>query len=945
MRTLKNLFMFAIFGLMATNAFAQGSVKGTVVEAKTNEPLPGADVVVVGTTTGVATDFDGNFVLEVPAGAQKVKISFVGYEPVVIAVNVSNGQTKDLGKITLAPSASSLGEIVIVGVADIAKERQTPVAVSTMKAEEIQERIGTKELPEVLNYTPSIYATKQGGGFGDARINVRGFDQRNTAVMINGMPVNDMENGWVYWSNWAGLADVTSAMQVQRGLGSSKLAISSVGGTINILTNSADKKKGGAVAATFGNDKYMKFSAAYNTGLLENGLSASVLLSRFSGDGYVDGTQGQGYTWFLSMGYKASDKLSFMFTATGAPQWHHQRDYAPSIKDYIKYGGVDGEPNIKYNSDWGYYHGEVFSMRRNFYHKPIASFNIEYQINDNSKVSSVLYGSWGRGGGTGPIGEYVYYKDKNHDGVIDTHNEKYKFPAYYIKNDDGIYDFDFIEQFNTGQAVINHPSSWVDQNNNPLPPFSTSPDGDGKYTNARKNAGFTRRASMNSHDWYGIIANYHNNLNDNLSFDIGFDGRTYSGYHYRVVNNVLGADRYFDNRDRNHPNRYIDPKDFVEANPSWNPFIDIKGQEKIEYYNQGNVRWYGGFGQLEYKTDVFSAFVQGGYSNQQFQRIDYFNLPRDVDGDGKKEPQASDWVSLTGGNIKGGVNYNINEHHNVFVNAGYYSKQPLFRAVFPHYTDNETNKDLKNETVIGFEAGYGFKNEHWKLNLNLYNTSWKDRFAQISSDLDIDNDGVADVRGTARLNGIEEVHQGIEVESSAKYGIVKLFGMVSIGDWKYKSNVTAPFVDDNNDPIPGQKKTLYLKDVKVGDAAQFTSRLGVNVNPVKGLYLDLNQFYADNLYARFDPISMGDPNNKGALKLPAYSLTDASITYKFPIKKVGKITTRFSINNLFDKHYISESTTNRFANPGDATWNGINVKNHVFFGWGRSWNFSVKLKF
>jgi len=921
MRTLKKLILFAIFGLMASNAFAQGTVKGTVVEAKTNEPLPGADVIVVGTTKGMATDFDGNFVLEVPVGAQKIKITFVGYDAKVINVNVANGQTKDLGVIALTPNAASLDEIVIVGVADIAKERQTPVAVSTMKAAEIQERIGTKELPEVLNYTPSIYATKQGGGFGDARINVRGFDQRNTAVMINGMPVNDMENGWVYWSNWAGLADVTSAMQVQRGLGSSKLAISSVGGTINILTNSADKKKGGAISATFGNDKYMKFSAAYNTGLLENGLSASVLLSRFSGDGYVDGTQGQGYTWFLSLGYKVNDKHNLMFTATGAPQWHHQRDYAPTIEDYIKYGGEDGEPNIRYNSDWGYYNGEVFSWRRNFYHKPIASLNWEWHLNDNSKLSTVFYGSWGRGGGSGGIGKIG--------------GKKYYYGQFRDQTT-GLVKFDDIAAWNSGSTNYNFSFGFD--------PGQRTPDSDGLFTNDRSN-GISRRASMNSHDWYGTIMNFHNNLNDNLSFDIGVDARTYSGYHYRVVNDVLGADRYFDNRDRNNPNRYIEPKDFVEANPSWNPFVDIKGQQKIEYYNQGNVRWLGGFGQVEYKTDVFSAFVQGGYSNQQFQRVDYFNLPRDVDGDGKEEPQASDWVSLDGGNIKGGVNYNINEHHNVFVNAGYYSKQPLFRAVFPNYTDNFTNENLKNETVIGFEGGYGFKNEHWKLNVNLYHTSWKDRFSQISADFDLDGDGTDDIRGTARLNGIEEVHKGIEVETSAKYGIVKLFGMVSIGDWQYKNNVTAPFVDENNDPIPGQTKTLYLEGVKVGDAAQFTSRLGINFNPVKGLYLDLNQFYVDNLYARFDPNSMDDPDNKGALKLPAYSLVDASLTYKFDVKKVGKITTRFSVNNLFDKTYISESVTNYFANTGDNTWNGINTSNHVFFGWGRSWNFSVKLNF
>ena len=95
------------------------------------------------------------------------------------------------------------------------------------------------------------------GAFGDARVRLRGFQQENIAVLINGMPVNDMENGRVYWSNWAGLSDVTSAMQVQRGLGSAKLPIPSVGGTINIVTKSTDLAEGGKISATVGNDGYM----------------------------------------------------------------------------------------------------------------------------------------------------------------------------------------------------------------------------------------------------------------------------------------------------------------------------------------------------------------------------------------------------------------------------------------------------------------------------------------------------------------------------------------------------------------------------------------------------------------------------------------------------------------------------------------------------------------
>ena len=156
--------------------------------------------------------------------------------------------------------------------------------------------------------------TKAGGGFGDSRINIRGFNQNNIAVLINGVPVNDMENASVYWSNWAGLSDVTSAMQVQRGLGSSKLAISSVGGTINVLTKSSELKEGGDVSSTFGNGDYLKVQGSYNTGVMKNGLSASVLLSSTTGNGYVDGTKFEGKNYYIAFGYKPNKNNDFQFT-------------------------------------------------------------------------------------------------------------------------------------------------------------------------------------------------------------------------------------------------------------------------------------------------------------------------------------------------------------------------------------------------------------------------------------------------------------------------------------------------------------------------------------------------------------------------------------------------------------------------------------------------------
>lgn len=141
---------------------------------------------------------------------------------------------------------------------------------------------------------------------------------------------------------------------------------------------------------------------------MKNGLSASFLMSRTTGNGYVDGTKFEGGNYFIGLGYELNDKHDFQFVFTGAPQWHNQRAYGatmPTIAQYIKYGNpAEMDPNIKYNSDWGMLKGEEYSFRTNFYHKPVMSLNWDYKISDKMKLSTVVYGSWGRGGGSNGTG-------------------------------------------------------------------------------------------------------------------------------------------------------------------------------------------------------------------------------------------------------------------------------------------------------------------------------------------------------------------------------------------------------------------------------------------------------------------------------------------------------------------------------------------------------------
>ena len=213
----------------------------------------------------------------------------------------------------------NLEEVMVTsGVIDVAKERETPIALTTIRSQEIEAKLGNQEFVNIMQNSPGIYVNNEKGGYGDGQIYVRGFNQVNTSFLINGVPVNDMENGRVYWSNWMVLTDMTNQIQMQRGLGSSSLAVPSVGGTVSIFTKSSEIPEGGVLRQTIGNDGYSKTTFGYNTGVNENGWSSSYLVAYWKGDGYVMGTEGEGWNYAATIGYTPSDQHKFNLTLVGA---------------------------------------------------------------------------------------------------------------------------------------------------------------------------------------------------------------------------------------------------------------------------------------------------------------------------------------------------------------------------------------------------------------------------------------------------------------------------------------------------------------------------------------------------------------------------------------------------------------------------------------------------
>ena len=355
---------------------------------------------------------------------------------------------------------------------------------------------------------------------------MRGFKSENVAVLINGVPINDMEWGGVYWSNWAGLSDVTSSMQTQRGLGAAIVSAPSVGGTINITTKGIDAKRGGRAWYGIGNDMMNTYGFTVSTGLMKNGWAITVLGSRKWGDGYVEGTKYNAFNYFVNISKKLGEKNQLSLTAFGAPQSHYQRSNQngltiegwQNVRNYM-----DGKSPYKYNPTVGYdRHGQFRNSNYNFYHKPQISLNHIWQIDYKSSLSSVAYVSFSRGGG------YSGQGHGTHNGTSLSNSSWYGASQGVLSTlfrcQDGTFDYAAIQEMNEASTT---------------------------------GSNMVMSSSNNDHEWYGLMSTYKNEfIPKTLTFTGGIDLRYYVGHHNNKIVDLYDGEYYMNYESRRNVRPY-----------------------------------------------------------------------------------------------------------------------------------------------------------------------------------------------------------------------------------------------------------------------------------------------------------------------------------------------------------------------------------------------------
>ena len=880
------------------------------------KPLAGANVVVDGTDKGGVTDDSGKYTIDVgAAGTYTLTASFIGYSSLTAQVEVND----IVGTLNFSLEEDVLTMSALEVLASRA-DQKTPVAYTTVSKEDMELRLGSQDIPMALNTTPSVYATGQGGGAGDARINVRGFNQRNVAVMINGVPQNDMENGWVYWSNWDGVGDATSSIQMQRGLSAVNLATPSIGGTMNIITDPASHEKGGKFKQEVGEGGFLKSTINYNSGLINDKLAVSGTIVRKTGDGFIDGTWTDAWAYYLGTSYAVSDDQRFELYAIGAPQRHGQNLYKQNIATYSQElaGDVDGydvtafaegekfehEAGRFFNQNWApvdpsytgqqywymygarttdRYNSNLLNERENFFHKPLVNLNHFYDINDEIRLSSVLYWSGGSGGGTGTYGSVK------------------RFPAIEGNNwwASSPWTWDWNGEIAENSANID--SAWSDSEN--------------------RSTGILRN-SINRQNTYGLISKLNYDVSEDLELQVGIDWRTAGIEHAREVRDLLGGDYYVDFADDNAP----DGK-------------KVGLGDIIAYHNETTVDWLGAFIQGKYDIQKFNLYGMGGISTIGYTYLDHFAVDADV--------VKAD--NITTFQVKGGGVFNLDDRMSAFVNGGYVEKPPILDNVIAYDGTVASNPD--NEKFTSFEFGGKYASDLLLVKGSFYNTQWKDRNLTKSVTTGQGDSGDTDI---IYLKGVNQSHTGFEIEGKvALHDMVDLTLVYSKGNWFFDGDAIGDYqeMEYNEDgQVIGQMTTQYtyaLDKLKVGDMPQTAYVGGLTLKPIKGLSIQgLYKMYDDN-YADWSPDARevdGDEDRAQVWQAPGYSKLDLHFAYELPEVAGLDLTLTGHLFNALDDVYVQDAVDNsKYNGYGDKLHLAHNAE--VFLGTPRHFNLGLTVNF
>lgn len=378
-----SLLFIAFF--TTSQLFAQHRVQGTVTDSS-GQAMAGAHLQFADLNKGTFTNSEGEFSFtDVPGGKYTLQVTYLGFRSQKKTISVlPTGSNVISIQLTPEPQSTETALITAVRAAET-----DPVSQVTRSKDEIEAVYTGQDGAFLLErLSPSIVSYSESGtnlsNYGQMRL--RGIDQTRINITLNGVPLNDMIDQGVFFSNFSDFGNSLESVQIQRGVGTSTNGVSSYAGSVNFESlNLEDSDPRAEVQLTGGSFNTQRASAEVQTGRLKNNTAFYTRFTKTNSDGYRYNSGTSSYSFFLS-GAWFHKKHTLKFTGF-LGRSKNQLAYLP-----VALSDIQDDPKTNYVSpndedDFGQW---------------MTQLQHQYSINDKIQWSNTLY--YAGAGGHFPAG-------------------------------------------------------------------------------------------------------------------------------------------------------------------------------------------------------------------------------------------------------------------------------------------------------------------------------------------------------------------------------------------------------------------------------------------------------------------------------------------------------------------------------------------------------------
>jgi len=714
---------------------------------------------------------------------------------------------------------------VFISFAAMAQETDTAptgnpvIPVITLTDSELEGDNQSQDISGLLQSNEDIYVNTAGYTFGQARFKIRGYDNQNSTVLMNGIYVNDAETGGAYYSNWGGLNDATRNKVNTSGLEFSDYTFGGIGGVTNIITRASEFRTGSSVSYALANKNYRnRIMVTHSTGMMDNGWAFTFSAStRWAKEGYVKGTFYEAYAYFLAAEKKINDKQSLNLTIYGSPTRSGRAGVA-TLETYELSG------DHYYNPNWGYQNGVVRNARVGNYHQPRIILSHYWEINKSMKLTTSGSYMFGRGGTTAlnwydsPDPRPDYYRN---------------FPSYYDAFDDEVDVYEFnsrTELWTTDEAYRQLDwDAFYDANRKNLYPVLNESGIIGNNIEGNRAAYIIeeRRNDLSRIDFSSVLTK---DLNESSKIVAGVSYLSSKTHNFKVVDDLLGADWWLDIDQ--FAERDFDDDTIIQNNLAEpNKVIyegEIFGYDYVSNVNKTNV-----FGQVEYKLPKLDFFGGINLSYTEFWRTGNMKngkFPLNSYGDSEKN-QFYNYA------VKAGLNYKITGRNFLLLNATYLTRAPYSRdAYISPRTRDHVVSNLESEIIMSGDISYHFRAPKFQAKITGF-------YTEFQNGIENNNFYHDELRTFVNyiMTNVDKLHYGGELGIEAKVSsTVTLTAATGYGKYLYNSRPSVTIAQDNSSEIKAENRTVYLQNYHLGGMPEFAASVGGKYNAPKYWFVGVN---------------------------------------------------------------------------------------------------------